>query len=153
MFMDADFHFIQSGWENAFLGLMEKYDVVGGRGVPEKPIRPACMFMKRRIAIAYDWRDTPGYKGHRVTPDGFDVAIKAYHRMVQDKVPMLLLEAQSNRYGTLNGEEWCVDGVPYVYHHWHGTHLRERQVDFPDNNLMTDKELLFSKIPWRSQVL
>lgn len=149
MFLDIDCHILQKGWEEAFLGLMKDYDVVGGKGVPEKPIRPACMFMKRNIAFINNWSATPGYMGHRVTPDGYDTAIKAYHEMIRDKVPMKLLESCPNRYGTLNGEEWMVDGTPYVYHHWHGSHLKERQIDFPNDDLLADKKKLFDSVPWR----
>ena len=149
MFLDIDCHILTHDWELPFIMLMDKFDIVAGKGVPVKPIRPACMFMKREIAQKYDWSDTPGYKGHRVTPEGFDVAIPAYHRMREDNVPIGILEAQESRYGTLNGEEWCVNGKPLVYHHWHGSHLVERQVDFPENDLIEDKKLLFSKIPWR----
>lgn len=147
--LDVDCHLLRSGWEAAFLGLMEDYDIVGGRGVPQKPLRPACMFMKNYVVKKYDWRDTPGYKGHRVTPEGFDVAIQAYYQILEDKTPFAFIEAAKNSYGTLNGEDWCVGGVPYVYHHWHGTHLKERKVDFPKADLEADKQMMFSKIPWR----
>lgn len=149
MFLDIDCHVIAHDWESPFISLMDEFDIVGGRGVPVKPIRPACMFMKPEIAQKYDWRDTPGYKGHRVTPEGYDVAIQAFHQMVDENVSLGFLEAQMNHYGTLNGEEWCVDGKPLIYHHWHGAHLVERQVDFPEDDLIADKKLLFSKIPWR----
>ena len=33
-------------------------------------------------AGAQDWRATSGYKGHRITPEGFDVGIVAYHQMI-----------------------------------------------------------------------
>lgn len=148
MFLDCDTHFISHKWEVPFLELMKKYDVVGGRGVPQKPIRPACMFMHRQFA-RYDWADTTGYKGHRVTPEGFDVAIKAYYQMLADRRQIGFLESGPNRYGTMNGEEWCIDGVPLVYHHWSGTHLKERQVDYPNVDLFEDKAKLFARIPWR----
>jgi len=146
MVVDVDCHFLCFAWEDMLLDLMEDYDFVAGRGVPQKPIRPACMFMKNKIGVAYNWKDTPRYKGHRVTPEGFDTTIQAYHQMVRDGVPIWLLESQENRYQTLNGEEWCVDGRPFLYHHWHGTHLKERQVDFPNDDLMADKEMLFEKL-------
>lgn len=149
MFLDVDCHFLRKRWEEDFIYQMDRHDVVAGRGVPQKPIRPACMFMKTEVAKKYDWRATPGYKGHRVTPDGYDVAIKAYYDMDRDGVSLGLLDSKPSRYETLSGEEWYVDGVPYVYHHWHGTHLSERQIDFPDNDLQTDKDLLFRQIPWR----
>jgi len=149
MFLDIDCHIITHNWEEPFILLMDKFDVLGGRGVPEKPIRPACMFMKPQIAQKYDWRDTPGYKGVRVTPEGFDVAIQAFHQMNKDNVSIRLLEAKENRYGTLNGEEFMIDNNPLIYHHWHGSHLVERQIDFPTDDLIQDKKLLFSKIPWR----
>lgn len=148
MFLDVDCHFIRPGWEEAFCSLMKEYDVVAGNGVPQKPIRPACMFMKKEFS-GYDWSPTPGYRGHRITPDGFDTAIKAYYGMINDGVRIGLLSSLPGHYGTLNGEEWCVDGVPYLYHHWHGTHLIERSVDFPGKDLLADKALLFSRIPWR----
>jgi hypothetical protein len=127
---------------------MEEYDLIGGRGVPAKPIRPACMFMKKHLE-RYDWRDTADYKGHRITPEGYDVAILAYHQICADQHRVGFLEARQNRYGTLNGEEWCIDGVPLVYHHWHGSHLKERSVDFPGRDLFADKTKLFAQIPWR----
>ena len=146
-FLDIDCHAINQ-WQTPFIKLMNEYSVVGGKGVPEKPLRPACLFMKSEVAQKYDWMDTPGYKGHRVTPEGFDVAIQAYHKMIEDKVRIKLIESHQNHYGTLNGENWYIDDTPLIYHHWHGSHLKERQVDFKEN-LIDDKQLLFSKIPWR----
>lgn len=150
MFVDVDCHFLGHSWEHGCIKMLEQFDVLAGRGVPQKPIRPACMIMRSEIAKKYDWRDTPGYRGHRVTPEGYDVAIKAYYQMVADGVNIHMMESCRNEYGTLNGELWSIDGVvPFLYHHWHGAHLRERQGDFPNDDLFKDKELLFSKIPWR----
>ena len=149
MFLDVDCHVLETNWEKPFLDLMENYDVVGGKGVPSKPIRPACMFMKSEIAKKYDWSASKGYKGNRVTPEGYDVAIKAYHQMVKDKIKIKLIESKKNRYGTLNGEEWCIENQPLIYHHWHGSHLKERSEDFPDKDLFADKELLLSKVHWK----
>lgn len=149
MFLDVDCHILQRGWEEAFISKMNEFDVVAGRGVPQKPIRPACMFMKTDVAKKYDWRDTPNYKGHRITPEGFDVAIKAYKSMVDDGVKISLIDSHPSRYNTISGEEWCIDDIPYVYHHWHGAHLQERQIDFPDQDLQENKASLFRQIPWR----
>ena len=150
MFLDVDCHIISHKWELPFLEMMKDFNVIGGRGVPAKPIRPACMFMKKEMAEKYDFCDTLNYKGHRVTPDGYDVAIKAYYKMMADGHDIGFLEAKPNRYGTLNGEEWCIDDKPLVYHHWHGSHLKERQeLDFPDDDLIADKEKLFEQIPWK----
>lgn len=150
MFVDVDCHFLKRGWEQPFLKALKEYDVVAGKGVPAKPIRPACMCLKAEIAKKYDWASTPGYQGHRITPDGYDVAIKAYYEMVKDGVKIKLIEPMPNRYGTLNGEEWGFDS-PLLYHNWHGCSLNLpcRQADFPGIDLNADKELLFSKIPWR----
>jgi glycosyltransferase involved in cell wall biosynthesis len=149
MFVDVDCHFLHHGWNDLLLPLAEEYDVVGGQGVPEKPIRPACMVMKTEIAQSYDWRATPEYKGHRVTPEGFDVAVGAYHHLLDEGKRILLLDHRRNRYGTLNGEEFLVKETPFLYHHWHGSHLQERGVDFPNVDLFADKDLLFRSIPWR----
>lgn len=150
--VDADCHLLRHGWEDLLLSEIQGHDIVAGKGPPSKPIRAACMFMRREIAQTYDWRDTPDYKGNRVTPEGYDVAIKAYHDMVNNGVNLKFLESQENRYGTLNGEEWCACGQPFLYHHWHGTslHLPCRQKDFPNSNLLEDKRRLFAKIPWRN---
>lgn len=151
-FLDADCHFLRLGWEDAFLSLIQGCDVVGGRGVPIKPLRPSCTFLKKEIAQTYDWRDTPGYDGHINTPDGYDVAIPAYYQMLRDEVAIRFIDATpagTNRYGTLTGEEWTIEGQSYVYHHWHGTHLKERSFEFPDKDLFAEKDKLFSKLPWR----
>ena len=150
MFLDVDCHMLKPAWEIPFIKKMEEFDLIGGRGVPAKPIRPACMFMKKKLE-SYDWQSTKDYHGHRITPDGFDVAILAYHKMCGNQVPIGFLEHKPNRYGTLNGEEWCIDDVPLVYHHWHGAslHLTCRQADFPGVDLMEDKRKLFYQIPWR----
>jgi len=148
LFLDIDCHAI-GDWQWTLLNSIGEFDIIAGKGVPEKPIRPACMFMKSIIAQSYDWRDTPGYKGVRATPEGFDVAIQAYYQMVDDNVFIKFMDSEPNHYGTLNGEEWCVDGKPLFYHHWSGTWLKERQIDFPNDDLFEDKEKLFSKIPWR----
>lgn len=147
MFLDCDCHFLRPKWESAFLGMMKNYDIIGGKGPPSKPIRPACMFMKKELG-QYDWADSLGYRGNRKTPGGYDVAIKAYYKIMADNFKIGFLTSQKNRYGTLNGEEWCINGEPYVYHHWHGSHLKERQEDFPDNDLIEDKIKLLSSITW-----
>lgn len=148
MFLDVDTHFLRHQWETPFIARMKHFDLIGGRGVPAKPIRPACMFMQRKLQH-YDWRDTKDYKGHRVTPTGYDVAILAYHRIVADGHRVGFLEGQKNHYGTINGEEWCIDNVPLVYHHWSGTWLENRQNDFPNDDLLQDKKKLFDRIAWR----
>lgn len=148
MFLDCDCHFIKMKWENAFIGQMKNYDIIGGKGPASKPIRPACMFMRKEIG-RYDWSDTEGYKGNRHTPIGYDVAIKAYYKIMVDNLRIGFLTPQKNQYNTVNGEEWCIESTPYVYHHWHGSHLKERQQDFPEIDLIEDKKSLFSKIPWR----
>lgn len=148
MFLDVDTHVLCHNWEDPFIKMMDDFDVIGGRGVPVKPIRPACMFMKKEFA-KYDWKDTDGYKGSRITPDGADVAVLAYHQMLKDNVKVGFLEGTGNHYGTHTGEEWCIDGKPLVYHHWHASHLKERQKDFPDIDLFKEKEKLFKSIPWR----
>lgn len=147
--LDIDCHLLTHNWHEPFIKLMNDYDIVMGKGVQVKPIRPCCMFMKREIAHDYDWRPTPGYKGHRVTPDGFDVGIQAYHKMVEDDLKIKLINPQYNRYETHNGEEWCIGDEALVYHHWHGSHLKERQKDFQLVDLQEDKLKLFSSIPWR----
>jgi GT2 family glycosyltransferase len=147
MFLDSDCHIVRHQWELAFMNKIKTYDIVGGKGPASKPIRPACIFMRRDIG-KYDWAESPGYKGNRATPGGYDVAIKAYYKIMADNKRIGFLTSQKSSYGTLNGEEWCIDGQPYVYHHWHGSHLKERQSDFPENNLAQDKALLFSRIPW-----
>lgn len=148
MFLDVDTHILCHDWEEPFLGMMNQFDVIGGRGVPAKPIRPACMFMKKEFSD-YDWRPSDGYKGERGIIPGFDVAIQAYHKMIKDGVKIKLLEHIPNRYGTIVGEEFCIDEKPLIYHHWHGSHITERQIDFPNCNLKENKKLLFSQIPWR----
>lgn len=147
MFLDVDVHFLKRDWEQEFLTRLASNDVIGAPGVPEKPIRPACMFMKRGIGPKYNWSPTEGYKGHRVTPEGFDVAISAYHQMVKDGVKIEFMQSYENRYDTLTGEEWGFD-TPLVYHHWHGSHTTERQIDF-EQDLNSEKKKLFSRIPWR----
>ena len=149
MFLDVDCHVLCYGWEQHFLNLMNEFDVVGGKGVPQKPIRPACMFMKTEIAKKYDWQATPGYKGVRGCVPGTDVAIGAFHQMIADNVPIKLLEPNKSHYESLNGEEFWIDEKPLIFHSWHGSHLAERQVDFPNDDLIQDKKRLFSQIPWR----
>jgi hypothetical protein len=147
--VDVDTHFLREGWEDDCVKDLGDNDVLAGKGVPEKPIRPACMFMKTEISRKYDWRSTSGYRGHRITPDGFDVGISAYYSMIKDGVKLKFMNAVKSRYPTLNGEEWCSANRPFLYHHWHGTHLKNRQVDFPNNDLMMDKQILLRSIPWR----
>mgnify|MGYP001011373080 CR=1 FL=1 len=146
MFVDVDCHFLKLGWEQPILKLLESCDVVAGKGVPVKPIRPACMCLKTEIAKKYNWAASPGYKGHRITPTGFDVAIKAYYQMRGDNVKIDYMHPLPNRYGTLNGEEFSINQEPLVYHHWHGTHLKERSVDFPGIDLFADKDKLFKAL-------
>jgi hypothetical protein len=148
MFLDVDCHILNYGWEKLFIEQMKKFDLFGGKGVASKPIRPACMFMKRELS-KYDWEPSEGFKGNRVTPGGYDVGIKAYYKIMADGLNIGFLQSSENRYGTLNGEEWNIEGTPVVYHHWHGSHLEARQEDFPDVNLLEDKAKLFQKIPWR----
>ncbi len=147
MFVDSDCHFLKHNWESMFINKMKNYDIIGGRGPIQKPIRPACMFMRKEIG-RYDWSETPGYLGHRITPNGYDVACKAYFKIMADNFRIGFLEPKSNRYGCLNGEEWCIDNTPVLYHHWHGSHLKERQVDFPNDDLIEDKTNLFQRIIW-----
>ena len=109
MFLDVDCHILSHQWESMFIKSMKQYDVIGGKGPASKPIRPACMFMKKIVASRHDWSETDGFKGNRLTPGGFDVAIKAFHHMVSEGVPVGFMESETNRFGTINGEEWCIN--------------------------------------------
>ncbi len=148
MFLDVDTHMLTHNWDLHFINSMKTYDLIGGKGVPAKPIRPACMFMKQALS-RYDWCDSTGYKGVRVTPEGFDVAIKAYYKIMADGFKIAFLEPTKSNYNTINGENFCYNGIPLVYHHWSGTWLNVRQQDFPNDDLMADKNKLFDSIPWR----
>jgi glycosyltransferase involved in cell wall biosynthesis len=147
MFLDCDCHILKMKWESAFIGKMKNHDIIGGKGPASKPIRPACIFMKKELG-QYDWSDTLGYAGNRSTPGGYDVAIKAYYKIMADNLRIGFLTSKKSEYNTVNGEEWCIDDIPYVYHHWHGSHLKARQEDFPGQDLIEDKNNLFSKIHW-----
>jgi hypothetical protein len=109
--------------------------------------------MRTKDARLYDWRATPGYKGHRITPDGYDVGVKAYLEMVFEGKNIKFMEVHKpSRYLTANGEEYKLqDYNDIVYHHWHGTHLRQRQVDYPEVDLIADKKKLFGLIPWHKK--
>jgi GT2 family glycosyltransferase len=150
MFLDVDCHILSHRWEIPLIESMKEYDLIGAKGVSAKPIRPACMFMKQEIA-RNNWDSTEGYRGERITPaseNNFDVAISAYHKIIASGKKVGFLETQPNRYGTINGEEYGLNGKPLCYHHWSGTWLKERQKDFPNNDLIEDKNKLFSRIPW-----
>lgn len=150
LILDIDCHFLIRGWENAFRSAIEGTPrCLTVAGPPEKPMRPACVFMPMSIAKKLDWRSTPGYQGHRITPEGYDVGIRAYHAMLANGVTMKFMEAtRNNRYRTPTGEEYSLDGTPYIYHHWHGTHLGYRQRDY-EEDLQLSKDHLFQSIPWR----
>ena len=149
LFLDVDCHLLTEGWEKMFMFKARHFhrdaDVIAAPGPPEKPLRPACMFMRREIAREYDYMPSPGYKGHRITPNGYDVAIKAYHKMVADGLKIEWMESFPNRYGTATGEEWGLDGKPICYHHWHGSTINEpdRIKDFPTVDLEAEKDKLF----------
>lgn len=161
LFLDIDCHLLTEGWEKMFMFKARHFhrdaDVIAAPGPPEKPLRPACMFMRKDIAREYDYMPSPGYKGHRVTPRGYDVAIKAYHKMVADGLKIEWMESFPNRYGTATGEEWGLDGKPICYHHWHGAHINEpdRIKDFPDIDLQAEKDKLFKLTEhiWQDQSL
>lgn len=148
MFLDIDCHILRNQWEAYFLSAMSKYDFIGGKGVPSKPVRPACMFMKKDLG-RHDWCATEGFRGNRITPGGYDVGIKAYYKIMADGFNIGFLPTIKNRYGTINGEEFTLDNVPLIYHHWHGSSLHIRKDDFPDVDLNEDKARLFRSIPWR----
>lgn len=147
MFLDSDCHILKYRWEMPFISKMKEFDIIAGKGPPSKPVRPACMFMRRELS-RFDWEETEGYRGNRATPGGYDVACKAYFKIMAANFRIGFLTAAQNRYGTANGEEWCIDDNPLVYHHWHGSWLNKRQEETPEIDLMADKTTLFSKIPW-----
>lgn len=148
MFLDVDCHIVAHNWDQYFIESMKKYDIIGAKGVASKPIRPACLFMKRNLAN-YDWSPSEGFAGNRLTPGGYDVAIRAYYKIMADGFNVGFTDSTKNRYETTNGEEYVINDVPLIYHHWSGTWLKTRQQDFPDVDLIEDKQKLFNKIPWR----
>lgn len=151
LILDVDCHFLRPGWEGYFLNAIRDAHCVTVQGTPEKPIRPACCFLRTEDAKRYDWRATPGYKGHRVTPEGFDVGIIAYRQMVANGLEVRFMETtRANRYATKTGEEYGLSGEWLLYHHWHGTHLPARQIDYP-HDLIEDKDRLFNNLPWKKK--
>jgi GT2 family glycosyltransferase len=153
-FLDVDCHFLKHGWDNELIAVATEIgiDVFAGKGSVAKPIRPAFVFLKTEIAKQYDWRSTPGYRGHRLNPDGFDTAISAYHEMRRDQRRIHLLDwCRLYRYGTSLGEELVFGDDVFLYHHWHGASLQvsERHADNPGIDLYEEKRKLFDSIPWR----
>lgn len=161
LILDIDCHFLAAGWEDRFRRVLHQpYEppyCISVAGSDVKPLRPACVFMKTEDARKYDWRATPGYQGHRITPDGFDVGIQAYHQMVKEGRQFYWMEKCEqglSRYDTLTGEEYGFGSLPLIYHHWHGTHIQERnKVDYVEHDLASEKAKLFSRIPWRKKTL
>ena len=142
LLLDIDCHLL-TNWEEEFL----KYKdfIVAPAGPPQKPLRVACLFAETDKIRHYDFMSTPGYKGHRVTPDGFDVGIAAYHQMAKDGLEFKWMDTTPGRYGPERSEEYGLDKKPLVYHYWHGTHLNEsdRQKDF-EHDLVNEKEIFFN---------
>ena len=156
LILDIDCHFLVKGWEDRFRRVLNKSNYcISVKGSDVKPLRPACVFMQTQHARKYDWRATPGYQGHRITPDGFDVGIQAYHEMVKNNLPIYWMEKGDqglSRYETLTGEEYGIGKLPLIYHHWHGAHLEERnKVDYTEHDLLAEKDKLFARIPWRKK--
>ncbi len=146
LILDIDCHLLCHAWQSHFLNAASYHDVITVAGTSQKPIRPACVFMKTKEARQRNWSATPGYRGVRVTPEGSDVGILAYHAMKDAGLSFKFMDiVKPSRYGTLNGEEYALNGKNIVYHHWHGSHLIDRAYDYPDHDLILDKELLFRK--------
>jgi glycosyltransferase involved in cell wall biosynthesis len=144
LILDSDCHFLSKDFDQLILKEMQNCDVLAVPGSIEKPIRASCLCIKKEIAINYDFKSTPDYKGHRITPHGYDTAILAYYKMLQEKREIKWFDTiKPNRYKTLNGEEYALNNKSMIYHHWHGSHLTERQVDFKED-LQKDKEFLFN---------
>lgn len=144
LILDIDCHLLTSNWKDPFLRIMEVSDCVTVQGPPQKPIRPACVFMRTKDAAELDWRATPGYRGHRITPEGFDVGILAYRSMVSKGFKIAYMDVvKPSRYGTINGEEYGLGGTSLCYHHWHGAHTEARTYDYPGIDLVADKQSLF----------
>lgn len=144
LLLDVDCHFLCHDFDKMLIS--KKEDIITVPGTIKKPIRPAFFFSKKDIIKNYNFNSTLNYKGNRITPNGYDVGILAYYKMLEDNRTFFWMDKKPNRYQTLNGEEWCIEDVPIVYHHWHGSHLKERQVDFPNNDLIKDKETFMRKI-------
>lgn len=143
LMLDSDCFILKRNWEDWFL---EKDSIIAPKGSEAKPIRASCMFMKKDIALKCDFRATPNYKGSRYAKEGeFDTAIKAFHEQMKD---VYYMNSIKSRFNTVNGEEYCIDGIPLVYHNWSGSYLEDRQKDFTED-LQEDKKKLFSRIPWK----
>ncbi len=145
--LDIDCHIMSESWENLFLDYINNADFIAVKGNEIKPIRPACMFMKREFGLDHDFNTTANYKGNRVTPTGKDVGILAYMQMIRQERKIKFLETSKSKYGTLNGEEYKINRTSLVYHHWHGSHLKLRQIDYKED-LESDKRKLFTRLNW-----
>lgn len=144
LLLDVDCHFLYPNFDK--LLICQKEDIITVPGTIKKPIRPAFLFSKKELIENYDFNSSLNYKGNRITPDGYDVGILAYYKMLEENRTFFWMNKKKNRYKTLNGEEYCINDISIVYHHWHGSHLKERQIDFPNDNLIEDKEKFMTKI-------
>lgn len=151
--LDIDCHFLNP-WEFDLLRFVEYLmpwdttpipDLITMEGSQEKPIRPAFLFMQTHFAKQYDWQSSENYQGVRKTPYGTDVGIAAYKRMLQQGKNIQFLQKFPNPIH-LNGFRGESFGIhqPFVFHYWHGSHLRERQEDFPNIDLLREKEMFFN---------
>ena len=140
--VDVDCHFVNTNWQESFLKY-KSFDIITVNGPPVKPLRPACLFGKTELLKKYDFQPTPGYKG--LPEQGFDVGIKAYYEMIEDGLKFKWMKVTKGRYGPARSEEYGFE-EPLVYHYWHGSHLHEpdRQKEFPEIDLIREKELFLS---------
>lgn len=148
LILDSDTHILSHNWDTLLIDKMKEFDFIAGKGPPSKPVRPACMFMKLSVGVNYDWSETEGYRGNRQTAGGYDVACRAYFKMMLDNLRIGFLEAKKSKYKTVNGEDWYLEEKALFYHHWSSSWLEERQKDFPDDDLFKDRDKLFSSIHW-----
>jgi len=156
LFLDVDCHLLTSGWEDLFLKYIKNHKVIVAPGVKEKPIRPACLFMRKEDAEAFDFSSTPGYRGVRGNIPGYDVAIRAFYQMVEKGFNFKFMDVFPGRYGPKRSEEYGLDGKPICFHYWHGSAtqltienkyaLDARKKDFPDIDLLKEKEDFFKEI-------
>lgn len=127
--LDIDSHLLLKDWDEKLIDVYQRgrgetrdfhngrLRLIGAEGSLLKPMRPLFMFFERKFFLAngmsFAPRECDGVK--------FDVGIHFYFKTLSLGKSVEFLKWSKSNFKDVWGEEYTLDGLPVVFHHWYAT--------------------------------
>lgn len=119
MVLDIDSHILMKDFDIKVLEYFKnnKFNLLFGEGGLMKPARPCVGFFRKKWFLD----NKMSFKPVQFECLKFDVGVYMYHKAVHTGSKVGFFPYQKSTYKSVWGNNFSLNGEPFIYHHWYGT--------------------------------